>query len=343
MESVQQCGAPMSFAPSLKHVRFGSLLLGVSSLILLLTGAAQAQSPVELDPVKVEAQAAKKKKAAAAKKAAPSSPAPVAPEPEQPPISPEQSRRDAPYRTPASVSSVSFSDLQTYGQVDTGDVLRSVPGTSTRESINNPGIAVNIRGFEGSGRVNMTIDGVRQNFRFTGHEAQGFAYVDPALLAGIDIQRGAVSTAGGAGALAGTANFRTLDIGDIVKPGQTVGALTNVSWGANEAGWSEMVAAGVTNGRVGFAGAISKRDPGNYDNGDGVEVPYTEQDLISGLFGGTQVEVWRCDLRQRIPRQYVSARLALRDLHGQLFVQSDFNRSGEPEGQSLSQQRHDEL
>ena len=38
-------------------------------------------------------------------------------------------------------------------------------------------------------------------------------------------QRGAVSTAGGAGALAGTANFRTLDVADILKPGQTDGVL----------------------------------------------------------------------------------------------------------------------
>lgn len=203
---------------------------------------------------------------------------------EEPPASDAQTKRDASYRTPASVSSVTYGDLQTYGQIDTGDVLRSLPGTSTRESINNPGIAVNIRGMEGSGRVNMTIDGVRQNFRFTGHEAQGFAYVDPNLLAGIDVQRGAVSTAGGAGALAGTANFRTLDVADIVRPGQTFGALTNVSWGTNERGWSEMAAAGVTNGHVGFAAAISKRDPGNYENGDGITVPFTEEDLISGLF-----------------------------------------------------------
>ena len=68
-----------------------------------------------------------------------------------------------------------------------------MPGTSTRENPQNPGVAVNIRGFEGSGRVNMMIDGVRQNFRFTAHEAKGFAYVDPALLAGVDIMRGARS------------------------------------------------------------------------------------------------------------------------------------------------------
>ena len=143
---------------------------------------------------------------------------------------------------------------------------------------------MNIRGLEGSGRVNMMIDGVRQNFRFTGHEAQGFAYVDPALLAGVDIARGAVSTVGGAGALVGTANLRTLDVDDIIKPGQKAGALTSVTYGTNGVGWQEMLAAGVTNGRMGIAGAISHREPDNYRNGDGITVPFTHQDLLSGLF-----------------------------------------------------------
>ncbi|HIE68983.1 MAG TPA: hemin receptor, partial [Planctomycetes bacterium] len=129
------------------------------------------------------------------------------------------------------VSVVGESEIDTFGQTGLDSVLRSVPGTFTQESISNPGIAVNIRGFEGQGRVNMMIDGVRQNFRITGHEAAGFAYVDPLLLGGIEIQRGAVTTTGGAGALAGTANFRTIDVQDVLRPGATEGALTTLSWG----------------------------------------------------------------------------------------------------------------
>ncbi len=86
---------------------------------------------------------------------------------------------EIPYNTPAGVSVITSEDLGTYGNNDLDDALRSQPGTFTRISPQNPGLAVNIRGFEGSGRVNTNIDGVRQNFRFTGHEAQGFAYVDP--------------------------------------------------------------------------------------------------------------------------------------------------------------------
>ena len=196
----------------------------------------------------------------------------------------ERAARDATYNVPAGVSVVGRSEIETFGSTNMDDVLRSIPGTWTRESPNNPGIAVNIRGFEGSGRVNMMIDGVRQNFRFTGHEAQGFVYVDPNLLAGVDIARGAVSTAGGAGALAGSANFRTLDVGDIIKNGQNIGVLTTATWGSNNVGWSEMFAAGARSGSVGIAGAISKRDSKNYENGDGITVPFTDQDLVSGLF-----------------------------------------------------------
>lgn len=210
-------------------------------------------------------------------------------QPEEQPSQPtaaekEMAAREAPYNVPAGISVVGRGEIGTFGSTNLDDVLRTLPGTWTRESPNQPGIAVNIRGFEGSGRVNMMIDGVRQNFRFTGHEAQGFVYVDPNLLAGVDIARGAVSTAGGAGALAGTANFRTLDVDDIIKPGRNAGVLTTATWGSNNVGWSKMFATGMRNGSVGVAGAISKRDSSEYKNGDGITVPFTDQDLISGLF-----------------------------------------------------------
>ena len=251
---------------------------------------------------------------------------------------------------PAGVSVVGRSEIETFGSTNMDDVLRSIPGTWTRESPNNPGVAVNIRGFEGSGRVNMMIDGVRQNFRFTGHEAQGFVYVDPNLLAGVDIERGAVSTAGGAGALAGSANFRTLDVGDIIKYGQNAGVLTTATWGSNNVGWSEMFAAGARSGSVGIAGAISKRDSDNYENGSGITVPFTDQDLISGLFKleFTPIkrafpEVRRRVLRQRFQRKLVLPERPLRDVHDELCLQSNGQSSRPPQIQCLSQRRGDEV
>ncbi|MBR0683324.1 TonB-dependent receptor [Roseomonas eburnea] len=170
--------------------------------------------------------------------------------------------------------------LEAGNRVD--DLLRTLPGVFTRQNAQQPGVAVNIRGFEGAGRVNMSIDGVRQSFRFTSHEAAGFTYVDPALLAGIDVTRGAVVGVGG-GALAGTANFRTLNVDDIVREGQTYGALARLGWGSNGVDFSEMAAAGARTEHVGVAAAISRRSSRNYQDGYGNSVSGTGQDLISGL------------------------------------------------------------
>jgi hemoglobin/transferrin/lactoferrin receptor protein len=265
-------------------VKKGLVLWGCAAVSLALTAQAIAQSTT-LPQVTVEGKGttAKKGTAKGAPKAAPQQPAEPVQQVETQ-AAKEKAQKEAVYNTPAAVSTATKSDLDTFGQVDTGDVLRTMPGTFTRESPQNAGLAINIRGFEGSGRVNTMIDGVRQNFRFTGHEAGGFVFVDPSLLAGVDVARGAVSTAGGAGALAGAANLRTLGVEDIVKPGKSVGTLSSFTYGTNGIGWSEMLAGGMTNGNVGIAAAFSHHEPDNYRNGSGVTVPNTRQDLLSGLF-----------------------------------------------------------
>ncbi|SBV90721.1 TonB-dependent heme/hemoglobin receptor family protein [uncultured Alphaproteobacteria bacterium] len=171
-------------------------------------------------------------------------------------------------------------EIESFGGID--DALRSTPGVFTQDNPQQPGFGVNIRGFEGVGRVNMMVDGVRQSFRFSGHEAGGFTYVDPNLLAGVDLTRGEVTTTGGGG-LAGSVDFRTLDVDDILRGDATRGVLGRVSWGSNGAGFSEMLSAATKVDGFGVAGAISKRDSDDYEGGDGRTVDDTAQDLISGL------------------------------------------------------------
>jgi len=263
-----------------------SLTLGLSMAALVAVGAASAQ---ETELPGIDVQSAKAKKSSAAKsKPKPKPVQAAAPAPEEAPPAENtgqmSANADAPFQTPAGVSVVTGNELSTFGNGDLNDVLRSQPGTFTRISPQNAGVAVNIRGFEGQGRVNMSIDGVRQNFRFLGHEASGFAYVDSSLIGGIDIQRGAVSTAGGAGALAGVVNMRTLDVEDILRPGQDFGGLTKLGWGSNGQGFTEMGAAAARVGGISIAGAVSHKQPDDYENGSGVVIPYTSQDLTSGLF-----------------------------------------------------------
>ncbi|MBN8481212.1 MAG: TonB-dependent receptor [Xanthomonadales bacterium] len=181
-------------------------------------------------------------------------------------------------------STVGRDAIATFGGDNLDEALRATAGVFTRDSPQNPGIAVNIRGLEGSGRVVMMIDGVRQNFRFTGHEAQGFTYVDSSLLAGVDIARGGVAGVGGAGALAGSANFRTVGVDDVLREDSAGGGFATLSWGDNGAGFVPTLAGAARLGELSLLAAAAARSPSDYRNGDGEVVRDTAQDLHSGLF-----------------------------------------------------------
>ncbi|RBO90591.1 TonB-dependent receptor [Pseudochrobactrum asaccharolyticum] len=198
--------------------------------------------------------------------------------------------KNAPYQTTAAVTSV---DAQTLGEKNAGNLdaaIRSSAGTFTRKAMSGAGVAVNIRGMEGYGRVNMMIDGARQNIRVMGHGVSGgSAFIDSDLLAGLDMGRGSLSGAAGVGALGGAANFRTLGIDDVILPGKSYGALSTIKYGNNAYDWSTMAAAGMRaeNG-TGIMGAFNRRDSGapkggEDDNGRRLTDRNQAEDLKSGL------------------------------------------------------------
>ncbi|WP_444462493.1 TonB-dependent receptor domain-containing protein [Rhodobacter capsulatus] len=165
---------------------------------------------------------------------------------------------------------------------DLDGLLRRQTSVFTQQDPGNPGVSVNIRGFEGSGRVAMSLDGVPQTFRLTGHAAQGYVFVDENLLAGIDITRGPVTGLGGSG-IAGSANFRTLEVEDVLKDGQTRGGLVRLDYGSNGDTGSGMAAAAMKAGRFDALAAISRHAGASYEDGDGIEVANTGTDISSAL------------------------------------------------------------
>lgn len=184
------------------------------------------------------------------------------------------------YSTPGPVSSISGSELNLNKGGDINRALRSTPGVFTLNPTDQPGIAPNIRGMEGYGRVNTMIDGVPQTFRnVAGHASSGgtLTYVDPSLLSGIDVERGAVSGAHGTGTLSGAVNMRTMGLEDVLLPGENWGGLSRLTAGTNGRKYSTMFAGGVRSdvlddGMVGLMGAFTRSDINRYENGDGVEV-----------------------------------------------------------------------
>lgn len=190
---------------------------------------------------------------------------------------------EQPFATPAPVSTVTPEQIEQAGG-NAKRLLEMTPGVAIDNVASQPGIEVNIRGMEGFGRVHTMIDGVRQTFRVAGHEGGSFAYIDPFFLSGIDVERGAITTAGGMGALAGAVNFRTLEADDIIRPGNSVGARSTVMAGNNGYNFSGGVvgAARAGNG-VSILAGISGLNQSRYDNGRGEEVENSWQNMRNGM------------------------------------------------------------
>ena len=164
-------------------------------------------------------------------------------------------------------------------------IVRSMPGTFTQIDPAQGAVSVNIRGLSGLGRVNMMVDGVSQNYYGSAPSSvshggvpssQFGALIDPNFIIGVDVSRGNVVGGDGVNALAGSANFRTIGVDDVVFAGEKTGARTKMSAGNNGVGRSAMLAVAMKNpafdgGSVGFMVATSASVIGNnYKNAKGV-------------------------------------------------------------------------
>ncbi len=133
----------------------------------------------------------------------------------------------------AGVSTVRSEQLEQIMPGKVSDVFMGAPGVWFQERSDDPGTAINIRGLQDFGRVAVVIDGARQNFQRTGHNADGVFYLEPELIGGADVVRGPVVNVYGSGAIGGVVSFRTKDVEDILKPGERWGVLSRGEVGSN--------------------------------------------------------------------------------------------------------------
>ncbi|MHA6577829.1 TonB-dependent receptor [Pseudomonas yamanorum] len=143
-----------------------------------------------------------------------------------------QHQNDWVYSSPRSVSVVGREQLDRNPPRHAAEMLEEAPGVYSAVSQQDPGLSVNIRGIQDYGRVNMSVDGMRQNYQQSGHQQRnGTLYVDPELLSEVVIEKGATSTMGGAGVIGGIANFRTVEAADLLKDGKEIGGRIRVTTG----------------------------------------------------------------------------------------------------------------
>lgn len=177
-------------------------------------------------------------------------------------------------------------DIQRQMPQRIGTIVSQMPGVTTQENPSDPATSINIRGLQDFGRVAVTVDGARQNFQRSGHNANGAFFLDPAFTRSVDVTRGPTANIYGSGAIGGVASFETVDPRDILRPGQRF---------ATELGFSALVG-GRQNGVYGHGiGAIrandwasgliglSFRNLGSYKDGGGFTIADSGQELVSGI------------------------------------------------------------
>lgn len=151
------------------------------------------------------------------------------------------------YTEPRSVSVISRRQMDDRPARHAADILEQTSGVYSSLSQQDPALSVNIRGIQDFGRVNMNIDGIRQNFQKTGYgQRNGQMYIDPELLTGVTVEKGATNVMGSAGTLGGVASFNTVNARDFLTDDKTYGGKVSLGGGNNGTNFigSGVIAAG---------------------------------------------------------------------------------------------------
>jgi hemoglobin/transferrin/lactoferrin receptor protein len=184
----------------------------------------------------------------------------------------------------APVSTVTLDKIQGLQANRLSDVFYAVPGVSFQERGDDPATVINIRGLQDFGRVAVVVDGARQNYQRTGHNANGSFFLDPELIGGVDVVRGPTANIYGSGAIGGLVSFRTKDIDDVLRAGERWGVDLSGSYGSNNARGLGSVFGGVrATPDVDIFGGAVYRTQGNYKDGNGTEIGNSGNQVESGL------------------------------------------------------------
>lgn len=152
---------------------------------------------------------------------------------------------DEPYSTPGSTAYISQEAIERFRGSSPSDVFKGTPGVLSGESRNGGAIDVNIRGMQGMGRVNVTIDGTTNSTTvYQGYQGVGNrTYMDPDLIGGISIEKGPSNSPGGG--IGGSVAMRTISADDILADGKNFGVRLKGGVGTNS---SEMPVRGEAGG-----------------------------------------------------------------------------------------------
>jgi hemoglobin/transferrin/lactoferrin receptor protein len=188
----------------------------------------------------------------------------------------------------AAVSTVREEQLRQIMPDHPHQIFQGVPGVWSEATAQDPGTAINIRGLQDFGRVAVVVDGARQNFARLGHDGAGSFYLEPELVAEADVIRGPVANIYGSGAIGGVVSFRTKDVDDILKPGETWGVAAHGQVGSNLfSGLGSVFAATRAGQSAEFIAGGTFRHLDDYKDGGGTRIVNSGEEVASGLAKAT--------------------------------------------------------
>lgn len=197
------------------------------------------------------------------------------------------------YQQPRSVSVISREHIDKYPPRHIAEILQDTPGVNASMNYQTPGLAINIRGIQDYGRVAMMVDGARQNYQISGHQQRnGEAFIDPELISNVVIEKGPSAGLGSAGTIGGSANFRTIDIEDIIKPGEDKGLRFRGSTGVgkyrngNKYNGSVVTAFKFDN-KADLLAAYSRKRNGEFDAGKHGDYSGNSEDINKAMSSST--------------------------------------------------------
>lgn len=174
--------------------------------------------------------------------------------------------------TAAPVSVRTGEELERSLPSNVSDLLSGIPGVTAYQTAGQPGTKINIRGLQDFGRINVMVDGARQNFQRSSHGQNTVVFIDPDLIGQVDVVRGPSAVVYGSGAIGGVVNFQTKDAKDLLRKGQTVGGQATAVYGDNAAERRGSLSGYAVADWADVVASVSGSDRGNFKGGDGQKV-----------------------------------------------------------------------
>ena len=184
----------------------------------------------------------------------------------------------------APVSVITLDTINRVSAKRLSDIFYNTPGVAFEQRGDTPESSINIRGLQDFGRVAVIVDGARQNYQRSGHNANGGFFLDPELLGGVDIVRGPIANIYGSGAIGGVVSFRTKDVDDILRPGERFATTFGGMLGSNAGrGMGSVFTASKPNENVDVLFGGTHRMQSNYKDGDGQTIDNTANHISTAL------------------------------------------------------------